>query len=458
MMRPLPSLLVSSAVMGAFLWLTLETFLEGQRIPTASMEPTFRGDPVAGDVAIWSRMGSTKVPERFSVVVARHPNRRDLRVLKRVVGLPGEQVRLFAGDAWLFAAGHRGTLADAHASGRAMILRKPRDLQASLFAHHRAREGWHWRFDPPQLRGLLAGARSARVVDEALQIDAVAPLVLRLPGTFAAGGPGAPGRVPSNRHRVEATADLSVRMPLRVVRAGGRLRIAIFDAWRNRTVTAELRFEDDRPVGLLRSGDQVLGRVPVPVDETGAAHVLGFESADGRLALRWNDEDLLVRDMAPLSLPSPKGQTTIDLELEDIEVAIGTVTVAPDLHWSGRERLRFDVPGDAVVLLGDHPQRSEDARSWTRVRVRRLADDRLFTGDATAPGEDGAARPGANPWQDRKGTWHFRDLAGTIHELGALDAFRLVDRTPTPYVPLTDVVGRAWLRVDRHGAPSPVLP
>lgn len=76
--------------------------LEAFRIPTGSMLPTLYGDPVWGDrVLVDKFIYEFRDPERWEPTVFRYPLRRTDPYVKRIIGMPGEQVLIAQGDIYL---------------------------------------------------------------------------------------------------------------------------------------------------------------------------------------------------------------------------------------------------------------------------------------------------------------------------------------------------------------------
>jgi len=79
--------------------------LEFYRIPSGSMQPTLYGTGAPLD--LYDRVVADKLsyhfrdPARFEVVIFRYPLDRSKNFVKRVVGLPGEQLRIQGGDVWV---------------------------------------------------------------------------------------------------------------------------------------------------------------------------------------------------------------------------------------------------------------------------------------------------------------------------------------------------------------------
>jgi signal peptidase I len=87
--------------------------VEAYKIPTGSMQPTLMGQPFDQnrdgrvDGGVFDRILVDKLsyhfrdPERFEVVVFKYPLDRSKNFVKRLWGLPGEQIRIDKGDIWV---------------------------------------------------------------------------------------------------------------------------------------------------------------------------------------------------------------------------------------------------------------------------------------------------------------------------------------------------------------------
>ncbi|MEM9166443.1 MAG: S26 family signal peptidase [Planctomycetota bacterium] len=85
-------------------------------------------------IFVRKRTPLTPVPERFSVVVFRSPTEPDERVIKRLIGRPGEQVALVDGDVFVRTAeGTDPTDASAWEGAGWSIARKPERVQRSVW-------------------------------------------------------------------------------------------------------------------------------------------------------------------------------------------------------------------------------------------------------------------------------------------------------------------------------------
>ena len=122
--------------------------VEAYQIPTGSMQPTLMGNDEAGikDRIIVDKLSfHFRDPERFEVVVFRYPLDRSKNFIKRICGMPSEQLKISLGDLW--------TRRDASDTYR--VVRRPPPVQ---------REVWKRIHDKGSaLRELEAGRRDPGV-------------------------------------------------------------------------------------------------------------------------------------------------------------------------------------------------------------------------------------------------------------------------------------------------------
>lgn len=92
--------------------------VEAFKIPTKSMEPTLVGDTASGDKILVNKfVYDFGKPERGDVIVFKYPEDPFKNYIKRLIGLPGETIRIFGGDIYV--------------DGK--IWRKPRPVQRALW-------------------------------------------------------------------------------------------------------------------------------------------------------------------------------------------------------------------------------------------------------------------------------------------------------------------------------------
>ncbi|MBI4834430.1 MAG: signal peptidase I [Planctomycetes bacterium] len=105
--------------------MTIRCFcIDGFKIPSASMEPTLRGDPRTGDRIIADKFRLLISPiERYDVILFKYPLDRTKNFIKRVVGIPNEEIKTKYGNMYYRPKGE----------SEYKIARKPLDIQESIW-------------------------------------------------------------------------------------------------------------------------------------------------------------------------------------------------------------------------------------------------------------------------------------------------------------------------------------
>jgi signal peptidase I len=428
--------------------------LEAYKIPSGSMQPTLFG---SADPEIFDRILVNKFtpkyrdPERFEVVVFKYPLNRSQNFVKRVVGMPGEQLRILNGDLW--------TRPDDGAPWR--IVRRPSAVQDA-----------HWkRLDRKQ-----PNSTSWKVVDggdrwavEGRDVRADGPGRARFGLTDGAifnrpydGYPDALlGDLPStnSRHRPIAVGDLRLegeltaeadltfativlresryeyrfRIPGPAAPEGARPEIALFDSVTREELPAEVA--------------EGFGRL-----EAGRAVRFAVENLDDRLALELDGEILATRDVEPQSDPNSR----IYLDVERGRASFTGLMPHRDLYYLGGGKSTFEIPEGHYVMLGDNTQDSSDAREW-KVRRYGLEDGTLIEGNHRPPENPFIAGGDQVTWfVDRWGERHALEVSadlmgGEVARSQPSAALDTLEKTPAmpagveaaPYVPRELISGRA---------------
>lgn len=100
--------------------------IEAYQIPTPSMQPTLMGSTEAGihdRILVDKQRYEILDPKRWDIVVFRYPIRRNQNYVKRIVGVPGDRLRIAGGN--LYQVGEDGAIGE--------VLRKPDHIQAGLW-------------------------------------------------------------------------------------------------------------------------------------------------------------------------------------------------------------------------------------------------------------------------------------------------------------------------------------
>lgn len=111
--------------------MTIRCFcIDGYKIPSSSMEPTLIGNQVSGDRIIANKFNIffSKI-KRFDVILFKYPLDQTKNFVKRVVGLPNEEISIQNGDIYSKPTGET----------KFQIARKPLNIQESIWI-----PVWRW--------------------------------------------------------------------------------------------------------------------------------------------------------------------------------------------------------------------------------------------------------------------------------------------------------------------------
>ncbi|MFO1076333.1 MAG: signal peptidase I [Planctomycetota bacterium] len=373
------------------------------RIPTPSMQPLLLGsdDGGAHDRVLVDRLAyAFAAPARWQVLAFRSPLQRRQEVAKRLVGMPGENLRIDGGNVYRLAAG--GT------SPR--ILRKPDGVQEQL-----------WREVYP-LRRRVRGETSAlggsfraepaaawhETAGDVLEASPQPGVDCRLVFADTDGGlvdrpwdghPPAVARALRERELARNAppanvADAKIAMHVRTARepASCALRLTILHPGSDPLGFA-LLVQDGAARLVVDRGDgtpALAASPPFPCSVAAAGGAtIAFAHVDDEL-IAWRDGVILGRlDTADHACPD--GIVEADLRLRAATaVAITDLRIWRDVHYTPGSLPpdhTIAVPADHYFVLGDNPPDSEDSRGWPMVELGEDAG-----GDVVPPTAAGARR------------------------------------------------------------------
>jgi signal peptidase I len=419
--------------------------LEAFRIPSNSMMPTLLGDEPregkSGDrILVDKPVYLWRDPRRWEVVVFQYPLNRNRNFIKRLVGLPGERLRISDGDIW--------TSRDAGESWT--IARKPPLVQETLF--------YPYYPEPAETPGYFRNRRNwaAEPGWEVLEhegrfaVDASGSARLR----FAAGivpyhSEGIYGDVGSGETDgpTGGVGDVRVRFRLEVERPG-RLEVILTEhGLAHRLVLG--------PDGSHAIVARPQGQERVDLDarlEAGGEYEVSFANVDDTLVVELEgDADLRV-ETRELPEPAPEptgpslyaegdyGRNGIALAAEGLKATITALAIDRDIHYF--DPGEWDIPDGHYFMLGDNTQRSKDSRKWKVVDAR-LKDGSVVTwedADSDVPGQPYGqyARGGDDAVIEVKA-----DIDGLVRRIPNRDVTDFRHRD-APFVSRDHLVGRAF--------------
>jgi signal peptidase I len=418
--------------------------LEAYQIPSGSMQPTLMGNDETGikDRILVDKLSfHFRDPERFEVVVFKYPLDRSKNFIKRVCGMPGEQLRISYGDLW--------TRKDS--SEQWTILRRPQPVQREVWKRLDRDDARFERWKPD------GGARTW-TLDGRSTVLARGDGSVRLPSdggsvmdNYRDGYPGkmaralARGRGYSGSHPV---GDLRVECDVRAL-PGCKAAVVELQEGNRR-----YRFELPGPAAdasaspIIRTSEVGGGTKPLALDAKAsqpwklAAHEntsIAVQNMDDRLALEI-DGDIVVE----LDIPMATDQSSaFVLRSEGEGVDFTEIELFRDIHYldDNVRTSEFEIPAGHYVMLGDNTQDSSDSRDWSFVRYR-------WPGE----GSEGAIVRGnmrgnnENPTEVAGGAEgirvFLRDEWGELHTFPGRTATK-EQTEPAPLVARTMITGRA---------------
>ncbi len=364
--------------------------IEVFKIPSSSMEPTLRGDRLQAGVG-GDRIMVTKFAyevagiSRFDVVVFKFPLNPAKNFIKRVVGLPSEELKIVDGN--LYARPQK--------EGAFRIARKPLRIQDSIWidAVDKESPADHLKdfavFDSLWDQEEGDGGRHAGYTV--------------FPGELATqekgGERGATFRLGS-RYEPRGTSadDLRIAFEFEITGPKGE----VFAEISNRYGRFEARLSTEGDGALHLKGPEkateALAKLRLAMD---TRYRLDLCVYDGLAVLRVNgatlaDIEFIQDDRRPALVPKP--DRPVSFGARGVTFRVKDLTVGRDIHYAGRsggieEGEPLAIGPDQYVMMGDNVDNSHDSRAWTR-RSYALDGDReiQFEAQAENPREEDRKR------------------------------------------------------------------
>ncbi|MFT5291855.1 MAG: signal peptidase I [Planctomycetota bacterium] len=363
------ALIVAIAVALLFKYFILEI----SKIPSGSMQPTLMGNP---DTGVYDRVLVDKLsmrmrdPERFEIIVFKHPLEQSRIMVKRLVGMPGERLRVFNGDLWT----------RANESEAWEILRRPDQVQEGAWRtidlDAPQASNWtqvlgdsNWLMSGRDISAGAAGRMRYRADDNSIRdryTDGY-PDVLRS------------GVKPQDARMLRGISPVGDLRVSSDVSAEGDLVALVFQLSEGPfayefSIPGPAAAADARPSMEVREQGSVVTIVqaeePFQLRADRGTEVSVW-NLDDRLGLRVDDQVLLEVDVAPVS----DQRSSIFLELNGGGAELADLMVERDIYYLAPDRRSWqvDIPEDSYVVLGDNTQDSADSRDW-RAQVWTLDD------------------------------------------------------------------------------------
>ncbi|MEW6073092.1 MAG: signal peptidase I [Planctomycetota bacterium] len=365
--------------------------LEISKIPSGSMQPTLMGNPEAG---VFDRVLVDKLsmrfrdPRRFEIVVFKHPLERSRIMVKRLVGMPGEDLRIVHGDLWTRPG----------ASAEWTILRRPPAVQAQM-----------WKAldldDPPRSSWrVAAGGTGWRT--RGREIEALGPGRVdfragqRIQDGYLDGYPDSLRDAIRRYNRNNGghdVGDLRVTGEIRAAADLGSLTIELSEGPRRYELVVPGPAAPPDALAVLRMRGGASAAEP-PVERfvpfrlpAGRRVSFAGENLDDRLALEVDGELLAALDVPPADgLPA-----TLSLALAGGGADLADLQVWRDVYYQPEDRREatwaVSIPPGEYVMLGDNTQDSADGRDWEAIPIT------WIDGEGETRAARGNSRDGENP-------------------------------------------------------------
>ena len=353
-------------------------FVEAYKIPTGSMQPTLMGDERTG---VFDRILVDKLsykfrdPERFEVVVFRFPLDRSKNFVKRLVGMPGETIRIHRGDLWT---------KDSEGADW-QILRRPRSVQGAtwkaLDRKDPQRSKWaaeasetEWEVTGRSIRAHGSG-RARFAPNQAMIVD-----------HYTDGYPdGLLGKIFSRRGNTGSNpvGDLRVEGEVRVRPDCRSIVVELSEGTRRYwfRIPGPAAAPDASPSIAVEGQDTWLHENPLPTRGESPYRLpaertvrFGAQNLDDLLEIDIDGEVLCA-----LEIPQAADQSAlVHLRVDGGGADFDELMVYRDIYYQAGASGETYIPEDSYFMLGDNTQDSSDSREWKFARFS-LAE----------PGDDG---------------------------------------------------------------------
>ena len=409
------------AIVVLFKYFVVEAYV----IPTSSMQPTLMGSSEAGvfdRLFVDKRTYEVRDPKRWDVAVFRYPIRRFQNYVKRIVGEPGDRIRIGGGNLYLVEPEGDGE--------KLTTLRKPDSVQAGLWRELFPRGVWieggrplgdHVVGSPTNYWKAVDGSKNTFRMTQERRGSGLARLSyggrmtqngeltdVRTLNRVYDGYPAQVareirddhgGRLTGDGSRPEHVQDLRITATLKPEGEVGEASLVIeVDHEPSKQITFALRVLDGQGkivVEVDRKEQLASESFPVKLG-AGTSTTLRLEHVDDLCRAFVDGSQTASLDTSAFRLMKPVMTGTSTGVTAKVEIrkakplTVADLRIERDLHYlpSSEEGHVVEVPEGHYFMMGDNTQQSVDGRDWTEVTVAVGADGEMLdpmTADPSLP-------------------------------------------------------------------------
>lgn len=419
--------------------------LEISKIPSGSMQPTLMGNPETGvfDRTVVDKLSFRfRDPERFEIVVFKHPLERSRVMVKRLVGMPDEELKIEHGDLWTrkSAAEDWRNLRRPPSVQREMWRPLRRDARGADWSVVRGGKDWQVGADGIAARG--DGAARFRPGDGPIRDDYQDGYPVALVGKI---------RVPNHANGSNAVGDVRLEGEVAALAGTTSLSFELTEGQRAYEFTLPGPDAPAEAEVTVRIRDSKASTERIERGERfrlapGVRVSFALENLDDRLAFELDGRALLTAEIEP----SADQQAVLTLSVSGAGADFSALRVARDVYYlvpDERRSWSVEIPSGHYVMLGDNAQDSADSRLWESItyghtrpgqlgEVEELRGNHRRGGENPSPGDVDGHTPGIR----------FRDTWGEVHWFARSSVAKGFPSLPgnAPLVPRELIVGRAF--------------
>lgn len=359
-------------------------------------------------------------PKRWEVVVFQNPNQPTQAYVKRVLGLPDEEIQVRAGDVWINGELARKSLAEQR-STRMVVSSLKYQSQNGAELRWQMQDGWKttsngFEFDPESIASFVDGA----VTQMSVTYRGASPKPLAAVREASQSWPTDEYAYnglneATQRYRVR---DLMLAMQVELHSGRGTMAWSLSDGAQTFEVSLAA---GERELRLFVDGvEEPEQRVKLSGAMWQRKRLVEMSLFDRQLLFALDGEVIYQRPLEPLVLPAkigddaaknsaPEDVGPVRFGAQNLHVSVSDLTLYRDVYYTrgdGRHGVNepYRLSSDEYFFLGDNSPVSLDSRSWTNAVVR----DHMLIGKpflVHLPSKPGRVKLGSAEWHIRVPDW-----------------------------------------------------